>query len=826
MGNNPAIGIDDVREVFAVATEDGQARFDFDFPVYAADQVLVALNGTVKTLNTQYTVDGLEMTSGGTITFVPAVAAIIEAGDVVLMQGLSPAARDSFYQQTGDFRSYAVNRDLDRLIMHIQELKRGQSRRLRWPLSVNLDNTTSSILPAWQSGYQLTYNTDAGHKAIIARNLGSVSLAVPGDESVTAAKLAAPVAHATRSFLNVFVEGAVDDPTADNRGAFEDAFDKADDYGPWAAVTVPGKLGVKGDIFWENKHRSRIIGPGSIIAADGFVGDTVLHMLNSDPDDDLQPSMGMQTRTHALSIDGRYKARTFLADGIYDSYLDLELYRSKGCAFRITRAQEVHVGRLFIDGAQKRANPAIVGATAWNAGGTYVPGDVIFRDFAAWAGGTTYAAMDKVRRSGFLWYSLESGNVGNTPGSTDKWIKLPEYYFIAQSGATGANLNKDPAHLSTDYTTRAADATKRFWLPTYADEAAMEFVPGALGSTLDNMKFDATEIRSCDMNELCRIDGIFSSIPPSKLEFSMVQAHHITQQYLDAFNDTGNPRFAANRLLYGGTIATPDNPINFHIANAFAPRGIGGQARGATLDDARGILLGTIGCSGNVPHYGFPGFLIDMGTALGDRQVNFAVLESVALTKSQGDPTGLILINTSPDGHEVVDIKGETILEQNGDITLPAGDSSVPVVFDPPLNSTPEELEILPSGGLRGMQFFVTGLTKDGFTLNVSGRYLGPELRPANLDGAPAKTFVITTANQTAEWTHSFGIQHDGIEMGQPDADVGATFRTLDIGSTVNKVVLKAPVAPDAAVILPFTPFWRDQIPVDFDFTYHARVIP
>lgn len=827
MSNNPAIGVDDIREVFAVATADGQALFDFDFPIYDDNQILVTINGIVKTLGSQYTVDGLEMTSGGTITFVPAVAAIIEEGDIILIQGSSPVARDSRYAQEGDFRSYTVNRDLDRIIMLLQELKRGQARRIRWPLVPGVDDSTSNVLPAFASGQVLAYNTDAGHKAIIARALGSVSLAVPADESVTPAKLSAPAIHAARMFLNVFVEGAIDDPTADNRGAFEDAFDKADDYGPWAAVTVPGKLGVKGDIFWENKHRSRIIGPGSIIAADGFAGDTVLHMLNSEPDDDLQPSMGMQTRTHALSIDGRYKARTFLADGIYDSYLDLELYRSKGCAFRITRAQEVHVGRLLIDAAQKRIDTSITGAaTAWNAGVTYVPGDITFRDYAAYAGGSTYAKGDKVRRSGFLWYSLADGSIGQTPGGANAvWMKIPEYYFTAQAGATGANLNKDPAHATIDYTTRGADATKRFWLPTYAQEAAMELVPGAAGSTLDNMKFDALEFRSCDMNELCRMDGIYASVPPSKIEFVTVQGHHVTQQYMDAANDTGDPRFAAFRALYGGLIVAPDNPICFHVPNAFAPRWIGGQARGATLDDAKGVLFGTIGCSGNVPHYGFPGLLIDMGTALGDRQVNFAVLESVALSKSQGDPTGLILINTSTNGHELIDLNGETVLEQTADFTVTKGNTTWPVVFDPPLNSIPDDFEVRPTAELKGMSFHVSALTKDGFTLNLSGEW-GPELQPAALDGAPAKTFVITTANQTAEWTHSYGIKHDGIHVGTPDVDVGATFRTLDTGSTINKAVLKAPVAPDAAVVLPFKPYWLNQLPVDFPFEYHARCMP
>lgn len=749
--------------------------------------------------------------------------ALPSAPRTIVVRRATPDIQETDFQDLLTY-SAAVHQQLhDAAAMRDGELRYELLRRLQW--HPGDANSADTILPRWASGKFLAYNTDAGHKDIIARDLGNAQLLIPADESVDYPKLAAPPIHGTRSYLNIFVEGAIDDPTVDNRTAFEQAFAKADDYGPHAVVTGAGYLGTLGPVYWENKHRSHLLGPFTLVAMDGFVGDRIMEITNSVPDSDLMPSMGMRTRIDVARFDCRYKTRGPLIDGLYNSVLDIEVDHPLGAGLTITRAQEIVFRRLLIAGAKKRIDNAIVSAAdAYNAGTAYDVGDYVFRDYPAWEDDpTSYDKGDKVRWATFLWLSLADGSVGLEPGGANNvWMKLPEFYWQAQIASTG----KDPAHPSTDYTTRAPNAhpENQIWLPIYPGDAALELVTTEAGATIDNVKFQDLTFRSCDTNQLIRIDGRFASVPPSKIEACMGQGHHITQQYIDAFNDLSRHEFDAVRAIYGGTLVAPPNAVCCYVANGFAPDFIGGQLRPATLDDAKGLMIGTLGCSGNVPHGRFPGLLIDCGTDEGDRQVNIAVLESIALTPGQWNEDGLDLINTSTNGHLKVDLKGETVLSlSNVAITMPAGAVTHDFTFDPPLIGKPK-LNLRPGAELKGMSYDVTALTKDGFTLTLSGEW-GPVLQPAALDGnVTGKTFVLTTANQTAEWTHGYGIKHDGMRVSQPDVDVGASFRTLDTGSTTNKAVLKAPVAPDAAVVLPFKPFWLNRIPIDFPFVYDVEI--
>src|SRR4030042_3471057 len=136
---------------------------------------------------------------------------------------------------------------------------------------------------------------------------------------------------------------------------------------------------------------------------------------------------------------------------------------------------------------------------------------------------------------------------------------------------------------------------------------------------------------------------------------------------------------------------------------------------------------------------------------------------------------------------------------QEGSATVLVGDSSVDVVFDPPMAATPTVL-IRNTTALKGLDYAISGLTKDGFTLTLSGRYMNTT-RIATFTAAGG-------LNQNDTYTHSSGIQSTGIVTGEMTADAGSSFRLREGSTTTNSTILSAPAAPAVDVTIPWSAFW------------------
>lgn len=98
--------------------------FDFDFKIYANDQVLVYLvdsNGTatLKTITTHYTVAFDSDDETGTVTFLSAPA----SGNTVLMLSSFEYEQPTDIRKGGGFSEPVIEKALDRLAIQIQQLK-------------------------------------------------------------------------------------------------------------------------------------------------------------------------------------------------------------------------------------------------------------------------------------------------------------------------------------------------------------------------------------------------------------------------------------------------------------------------------------------------------------------------------------------------------------------------------------------------------------------------------------------------------------------------------------------------------------------------------
>ncbi|MEL6289627.1 MAG: hypothetical protein AAFQ35_12725, partial [Pseudomonadota bacterium] len=102
----------------------GQTTFDFDFPILSTGSLFVTRErgGAMSSFSypADYAVTGVGNQTGGAII----LAAAAEAGDVITILGDEPVERSSDYTLNGPLSSKALNADLDRTIIMLQELRR------------------------------------------------------------------------------------------------------------------------------------------------------------------------------------------------------------------------------------------------------------------------------------------------------------------------------------------------------------------------------------------------------------------------------------------------------------------------------------------------------------------------------------------------------------------------------------------------------------------------------------------------------------------------------------------------------------------------------
>lgn len=104
--------------------------FPFDFAVLDSADLNVELAGSPATIGAQYTIDGIGNPAGGAVNFITAPA----VGQIVLIYREIALKRDTDYQDNGDLLASAVNADLDRIWMALQDTGASGTRSLRYPI--------------------------------------------------------------------------------------------------------------------------------------------------------------------------------------------------------------------------------------------------------------------------------------------------------------------------------------------------------------------------------------------------------------------------------------------------------------------------------------------------------------------------------------------------------------------------------------------------------------------------------------------------------------------------------------------------------------------
>jgi|GEM_PF-1228800 len=152
-------------------------QFAYTSRIFSDLDLKVFVNGTLKTLVTDYSVTGVGSAGGGNVGFVSAPASgatVVIIRDVAATQGLDLAALGSFPAEENE-------KALDRLTVLIQQLEDADERMLRQPD----DDTTATLpLPAKTSraGRALGFDAD-GNPTVSTSSLVSIDSVLPAAQT-------------------------------------------------------------------------------------------------------------------------------------------------------------------------------------------------------------------------------------------------------------------------------------------------------------------------------------------------------------------------------------------------------------------------------------------------------------------------------------------------------------------------------------------------------------------------------------------------------------------------------------------------------------------
>lgn len=148
------MSIDDVQDLtprVRYTAAASQTTFPYPFPIFAAGDLVVDVDGVTQALDSDYTVDGEGEDTGGDVTFLSGLT----AGDIVTIYRDIAIERTTDIQQNGRWASVSINDELDRMTLVDQQLESNIERCLRLPITAaaTAAQTLMSPLANWLGKY-------------------------------------------------------------------------------------------------------------------------------------------------------------------------------------------------------------------------------------------------------------------------------------------------------------------------------------------------------------------------------------------------------------------------------------------------------------------------------------------------------------------------------------------------------------------------------------------------------------------------------------------------------------------------------------------------
>jgi hypothetical protein len=133
-----------------------QTDFDYPFPIFEDEDLVVNVDGVDLALTTHYSVSGEGDDTGGTVTLVTPM----DGDEIVTIYRDIAITRDTDMQQNGPWRSDTYNDEQDKIILILQQLEARIQRSLRLPIiSEAADADLELAVASWANMY-LTFDAD------------------------------------------------------------------------------------------------------------------------------------------------------------------------------------------------------------------------------------------------------------------------------------------------------------------------------------------------------------------------------------------------------------------------------------------------------------------------------------------------------------------------------------------------------------------------------------------------------------------------------------------------------------------------------------------
>lgn len=175
----------------------------YQFKILSAGDLSVYLDGVLKTLNADYTVLGVGVDAGGSVTFLvaPANGVVISIVRTMIRQRLTD------YQTAGDFNAGTVNPDFDNPVLLLQDLNTQLGRSIRTPPD---EVATLPVLPAkaTRAGKFIAFDSNGQPVASAGTGGGDAALRSDLASQVTGSSIVASVKTAAETAAGAVVTDA------------------------------------------------------------------------------------------------------------------------------------------------------------------------------------------------------------------------------------------------------------------------------------------------------------------------------------------------------------------------------------------------------------------------------------------------------------------------------------------------------------------------------------------------------------------------------------------------------------------------------------------
>ena len=216
----PDVLVADARPYVQYACDGVQTVFTYPFPILAAEDLTVVLDDA--TTPAGVSLAGVGDSAGGTVTLSPAPA----AGRTLTLYRDMPVARTTDFQEAGEFRASAINAELDRLAMLLQQVEALAGQALK---RAPEDADTALVLPPAPA-------RAAGVLGFDADGLPTVTTA-PATAAATASAAADSATAAADSATAAADSASTDATTADQAAITATAAQAAADASAASAAT-------------------------------------------------------------------------------------------------------------------------------------------------------------------------------------------------------------------------------------------------------------------------------------------------------------------------------------------------------------------------------------------------------------------------------------------------------------------------------------------------------------------------------------------------------------------------------------------------------------